>query len=134
VRWRGRGDQALSVPDEKLTIIRKGNIDRQRGTPGAYVIGDPEFVRSVLEKDREKRLRIERYRLERLSINDVTAKYATLAGIKPEELLHRARGNYRAAARKVFADVRHYEYGFAIVEVARYFCGSHSPMRSDKER
>lgn len=78
--------------------------------------------------DGAKRLRIARNRLEQLSIEDVAAKYAALAGIMPEDLIHRARGNFRAAARKVFAYICHHEYGFSIVEISRYFGCSHSPM------
>ena len=50
---------------------------------------------------------------------------ASAAGIAPEDLLRRARGNYRAAARKVFAFVCCREYGFTIVEVAQYLGHTH---------
>jgi hypothetical protein len=95
--------------------------------PGSYVIGDSEFVRGVLAKERENRLRIVRHRLERLSTGDLAAKFATAAGITPEDLLRRFAA-VTAAARKVFAYVCCREYGFTIVEVAQYLGHTHSPM------
>jgi len=120
--------EAVNQSSESLSVLRKGNTDRDGRTPGSYVIGDPEFVRSVIAKERENRLRIARHQLERLSIEDLAAKFAAAAGITPEDLLRRARGNYRAAARKVFAYVCCREYGFTIVDVARYLGHTHSPM------
>ena len=111
-----------------MSMLRSANTDRDRGTPGAYVIGDPEFVRSVLEKDREKRLQIARHRLERVSIEDLAARFAAGAGVTLQELRRRARGNHRAAARKVFAYICHRLYGFTIVDVAHYLGCTHSPM------
>ena len=91
-------------------------------------MGAHEFVKSVIAKERENRLRVARHQLERLSIEDLAAKFAAAAKITPEDLLRRARGNYRAAARKVFAYVCCREYGFTIVDVAQYLGHTHSPM------
>ena len=91
-------------------------------------MGAHEFVKSVIAKERENRLRVARHQLERLSIEDLAAKFAAVAKITPEDLLRRARGNYRAAARTVFAYVCCCEYGFTIIEVAQYLGHTHSPM------
>jgi hypothetical protein len=40
--------EAGSQSSESLSVLRKGNADRDGRTPGSDVIGDPEFVRGVL--------------------------------------------------------------------------------------
>lgn len=119
---------ALNASTDMLPAIRKGNTDRGRSSPGAYVIGDPDFVKSVLGRDRERRLQIARHRLEGLAIEGLADKFATAAGITTEELHQRGRANYRSDARKVFAYVCHRMYGFTAVEIARYLGCTQPPI------
>jgi len=120
----GRSEDELPV----YSLIRKGNTDRDRRTPGAYVIGDPEFVKRVLAKDHARRAEISRFRLEGLSIEDVASKIAAAGRIAPKDLLRRGRANRRAAMRKIFAYACHCLYGYPIVDIARYLGCAHSPM------
>jgi hypothetical protein len=121
-------ENALNASTDMLPTIRKGNTDRGRGLPGAYVIGDPDFVKSVLGKDRERRLLLTRHRLEALAIDDLADEFATAAGLTPEELRRRGRANHRADARKVFAYLCHRTYGFTAVEIARYLGCTQPPI------
>jgi REP element-mobilizing transposase RayT len=118
------GDEAA----ELLSSIRKGNTDREKRNPGAYVIGDPEFVRQVLAKDHAQKAHISRHALENLAIDDVATKIAKAAGIAKHELWWRGRANRRSALRKIFAYICYRMYGFTIAEVARYLDCTHSPM------
>jgi REP element-mobilizing transposase RayT len=119
---------AMKKPDAYFAGFRKANNDRSQSEPGVYVIGDPEFVRNVLKKDRDKKLRIARHLLERTTIDELAARFACALKLGKIELLCRARGNSRSAARKVFAYLCHREYGFSIVEIAHYLGCTHSPV------
>ena len=64
-----------------------------------------------------RRLGIPPHALERISVEEPASRFCAAAGVSTEDLCRRSRGNYRAAARKVFAYISHRWYGFAIVEV-----------------
>jgi len=127
-RYREFIDTALNANAGEWDLFRKGTTGRDMGEPGAYVIGDTDFVKEVLAKDREKRLRVARYRRERLSMPDIAETFSRAAGIDTDELRRRARGNRTSALRKVFAYVCKEWFGFTIVEIARYLDCTHSPV------
>ena len=120
--------EAANMKDDDLSMIRKGNLDTDRKTPASYVIGDPEFVKEVLDRDRERRLQIPRHRIKGITMEQFASRFSNAAGIQPEELLRRSRGNYRSAVRRLFAYAAHRLYGFSIVDIARFLRCSHSPM------
>jgi len=119
---------ASDTPDDELTIFRQGNSDRQRGEPSSYVIGDHAFALEVIAKDQSLRLRLARHKLEHCTITDLALRFAAVAGIGIDVLCRRARKKHNANLRKLFAYVCHNEYGFTVVEIARFLGCTHSPM------
>lgn len=113
---------------EILPAIRKGNSDRDPKAPGSYVLGDLDFVRGVLRRDRENRLRLGRCRLDGVSIDEVAAKFANAAGIPVEDLQRRGRSNHRGMCRKLFAYVCHRYYNYSTVEIARFLDCTQPPV------
>jgi chromosomal replication initiation ATPase DnaA len=121
-------EEAHGGAERFLSSIRKANTNRDQATPGAYVIGDPEFVRGVLAKDRERRLMVARHKVDRVTVDELTVRFAQVAGIDHNELRLRGRASRRARARKLFAYVCHRLYGFTTVEVSRYLGCTQPPV------
>lgn len=58
-----------------LDIVRKSNAGKkEKSSPECWVIGDPEFQRNVLLKDKSNRLSIAEFKRQGLGLDDVLEK------------------------------------------------------------
>lgn len=119
-------DQSANV----VETIRKNNIGIQSvHQTGCWVIGDAQFVRSVMKDTRNRRLRLARYRKEGITLEQIATRIASRAGLPREKLNRRSRGTFESNLRKVFAYICRYEYEFPVVEIGR-FLGIQGPATS----
>ena len=94
-------------------IIRKADAGR-RGVeePRCWVIGDPEFTKALLRKDKEHRLTLQRNKREGITLEDILTRTAQRLGIDKETLRAPSKRTPQASARMVFSHFAR-EYGFS---------------------
>jgi putative transposase len=107
--------------DDLIDTIRKSNqgMTDVRQT-GCWVIGDQEFVTSVLNTDKENRLRIALFKKHGWTFEKVARKVADCFSLNVEDLARRSRLTTTADARKAFAYLCRARLGFAVNEIGRY--------------
>jgi putative transposase len=110
-----------NVPDDLIETIRKSN----QGTmdvrqTGCWVIGDQEFVVSVLKTDKENHLRIALFKKLGWTLEKVAREVANCYNLKAEDLDQRSRQTTIAEARKIFAYLCRTRLGFPVNEIGRY--------------
>jgi REP element-mobilizing transposase RayT len=115
--------------DEIGDTVRRADTGRPRSDePDRWVIGDPEFVKGVVAKDRQNRLRLSRHRVEKVTLEDIAEKVCVACGVSVEQLRRRTRATHAASVRKLFAYLCRTEYGFAVVDIGRFLGTSGPPM------
>jgi REP element-mobilizing transposase RayT len=103
-------------------IVRKANAETENiHLTGCWVIGNKEFVRKAIERDRLRRVRIADYAKQDIHIGDIAQKVAKYYGLPFEALGRRGKSNDRSAARKAVAYIASQRYGIPVIEIARYF-------------
>jgi putative transposase len=125
-------EEGLSQKEDGGAIIdtlRKNN----RGTEsmlssGSWVIGDQEFVKTVLTQDKQRKLRLARYSAEQVTLDNVAKKVGSALGVSIEQLRSRSRGGTVSDARKIFSYVSRKVYEFPIKEIGRYLGISGPPV------
>ena len=119
-----------NIGSECISSIRgsnKGTIDvRETGT---WAIGDPEFVRSVIEKDKQNRLRIARFKKLGWTLDRAAKEVATCFNIDVETLRTRSRLTPSAEAKKSFAYICRSLLDFRTIDIGR-FLGITGPAAS----
>jgi len=95
-----------------------GGTDRSR--PSRWVIGDPEFVRLAVRRDRQRRLRIARHVSDGWDLDRLCAVAAKAVGVRPVELKARSHVGPVSNGRRILAHLAHRELDVPVVEVARY--------------
>jgi putative transposase len=110
-------------------LIRQGSNDKvDQNDHKCWVIGDPEFVKSALEQDKARRLRIAPYQKESVTVQTIVEDIARQMGIEANEMLTRGRKSDRSIGRKIVAAIAHRTYGIPITEIARHFNIGHSSI------
>jgi len=109
--------------DELVRLVRKSNAGIEAGRKAnCWVIGDQAFVRGVLAKADESRLRISRFEKDGGDLAGLAVKISRKFGIEAMDLQRRSRGGKGSEARKEFVRVAVREYGAPSALVAG-FCG-----------
>lgn len=122
-------EEGLSQKEDGGSIVdtlRKNNLGAEdMQSSGSWVIGDQEFVKTVLTQDKQRKLRLARYSAEQVTLDDVAKKVGTALGVSIEQLRSRSRGGMASDARKIFSYVSRKVYEFPIKEIGRYLgiCG-----------
>jgi REP element-mobilizing transposase RayT len=102
------------------SIIRASNgAKRDRNDVGTWVIGDPDFQKSVIEKDRQNRLTLARCRRENISLDDVLKKTARKMGVEAHLIRQRSKRTPQADARMIFCFLAR-ELGFPTLETGNF--------------
>jgi chromosomal replication initiation ATPase DnaA len=110
-----------STPNMVVDIIRKSNTgESDIHQTGCWVIGDQEFVKSVLDADKEHRLRIAEYCKNGVTLEVAARKVADHYNITVTQLLTRSRLTVTAEARKVFAYGCRSFLGFPVNAIGKY--------------
>jgi putative transposase len=106
--------------DDIFSMLRTNNAGkRDRNTAGYWVIGDSEFQKSIIEKDRENRLTIARFRREGITLHDVLKKAAEKTGVDEAMVLCRSTRTPQAAARMILCFFAR-ELGFPTIETGNF--------------
>ncbi|MBD3418765.1 MAG: hypothetical protein GF398_01480 [Chitinivibrionales bacterium] len=85
-----------------------------------WVIGDQEFVAQALKADKDKKLRLARFKREGKDIRAISGKVAAALHIDPQEIRCRARTGVAADARKIVAYCGHREFEIPAIDIARH--------------
>jgi putative transposase len=124
--------EGLSATDAVDTIWeavrRSNNGEEDRLSPECWVIGDHEFVKKILQDDKQRRMRLARFRIEGITIDDVGKKIAEATGVTIDEIRRRSRGTRGSDARKVLAYVCNKVYGFPVKMIGGYLGISGPPV------
>jgi len=89
-------------PDPFLDTVRAGNANKKdRNAPERWVIGDPEFQKSVLQRDRTNRLTLARYKKEGLTLDGLATVIAKKTGVRKDLILRRSKRTMHADARMI---------------------------------
>jgi hypothetical protein len=103
-----------------VDTVRESNRGvEKKDRPACWVIGDREFVVSVMSKN-EERLRSMNVLREQWSMKEVLNRVASEHTLKPEDLKKRSRLSAVSECRKEFAYICCRVLGFSVEEVARY--------------
>jgi hypothetical protein len=104
-RYRSFLESGLSVDEDDFIrrLRSSGAAAMDRAEPGMWVIGDRTFVRTALEQDRQRRLRLARYAREGWSMERVCELVARRLGIDRGAIFRRGREDVRSSARKIAA-------------------------------
>ncbi len=89
--------------DVLLRLVRDSNNGKQLGRQaGCWVIGDDDFVKSVLTQAEDSRIRVSRFEKEGRNLDGVAIKVAQKFQVSIETLKRRCRGGIGSDARKIF--------------------------------
>ena len=101
-------------------MIRRSNqgVDK-KDKPECWVIGDPDFVRSVMSRHRQ-RLLLSRARTERWDLENLCDQVAREEGVNVGEMKIRTRAGRGSVARKKFCYIACRVLQFPIAEVAAF--------------
>jgi hypothetical protein len=92
-----------SNDDVLVKLVRDSNKGKESGRQaGCWVIGDDDFVKSVLAHAEDSRLRINRFEREGRNLDGIAEKVAKKFQVSIETLRRRCRGGIGADARKIF--------------------------------
>ena len=106
--------------DEIFSSIRANNAGtRNRNSAGSWVIGDSDFQRLVIEKDRQNRLMLARCRRDGISLDDVLKKTAEKTGVEEQQIMCRSKRTPQAEARMVFCFLAR-ELGFPTLITGKF--------------
>jgi hypothetical protein len=83
------------------------------------ILGDGDFVESVLAEADEKMTRQFAYKCKGISLDDLQQAVATLIGIKPEDLFGASKARKVTKGRILFCYLAVREMGLSMTEVAR---------------
>ncbi|NLG18878.1 MAG: hypothetical protein GX556_16250 [Fibrobacter sp.] len=107
--------------DEIISKVRSANLGSYSfSDPTSWVIGDENFVRKVLEENRNRRIRLALHVLENVTIDTLTQRICSCAGLKKEDLLHPGRLNEVSTGRQLLASVGVCHFGFSNIDLADY--------------
>jgi putative transposase len=126
VRFLEQGLSQKEVGGGIVDTLRKNNLGTESIlSSGSWVIGDQEFVKKVLEQDKQRKIRLARYSAEQVTLDDVAKKVGSALGVSIQQLRSRSRGGMASKARKVFSYVSRKAYEYPIKEIGRYLgiCG-----------
>jgi REP element-mobilizing transposase RayT len=128
--YRAFIEAGIGAQSDLVETIRASNNETEsiRHT-GCWVIGNNEFVKSVVERDRQRRILIAEHAKQGVNVGDIAGKVAKHFGLPVEELSCKGRNNSRSTARKALAYLAHRRLGISVAEIARYF-GIRSPSVS----
>ena len=107
--------------DEIISKVRSANQGScSFSDPASWVIGDENFVRKVLEENRNRRIRLALHVLENVTIDSLTQRICSCAGLKKEDLLRPGRLNEVSTGRQLLASVGVCHFGFSNIDLATY--------------
>lgn len=107
--------------DKTIKIVRDANRGKVNSSkPELWIIGSPDFVRIILEKDRCRRARVARHITEDITFEKLHHALQLCLYCEKEELFHQGRLNQKSTSRELFAFLGVCCYDFHAVEIADY--------------
>jgi len=107
--------------DELLTLVRQSNVEkRSRHEPMCWVIGDQDFVRSAIEKDRYRRAEIASHAAKGWNLDRLAKYIAGKVDVSTVDLKKRGRATSGSRARKLMAYIGYAKLGISQHEIAAH--------------
>lgn len=92
-RYLDKGLKESATEDTLLSLVRKSNAGSEAGRkPDCWVIGDQEFVRSVVESSKARHLRVNHFAIEGVTLDCIAEKISDIFKVEKDMLLRRQRG------------------------------------------
>lgn len=106
---------------EVLKLVRKSN----RGTlnfhgSNCFIIGDKDFLGTILSEDQCQKARIARYIKENVTLDKMLEKIRICVDFEPEDIFRRGKLNEISTARQLFAIIGHCYFEFKCIDIARH--------------
>lgn len=114
------GLKSKSASEVENTISRSNQAKEIGRLSHNWVIGDPEFVKEVLQNANKKRLRIKEYTSVEACFETLAQKICAHYGISVETLKNRQRLGPGSDSRKLFSFVACKHYHLTTTQVAEY--------------
>ncbi len=107
--------------DEVIAQLRKSNQNCQNSSkPQLWILGDSDFVRSVIEKSQRQDSVLARHLQMNISRENLHQIVEKVLSVPSGSLLKQARGNNKSTARVLFAFIGVTVLDFKAVDLARY--------------
>ncbi|MFP4014674.1 MAG: transposase [Chitinispirillaceae bacterium] len=107
--------------DEVIRIVRNANRGKMNfSKPELWVIGSPDFIRMILERDRCRRARVARHITFNTPLEKIHASLQLCLNCEKEELFLQGRVNQKSTSRELFAYLGACCYDFQNTEIANY--------------
>jgi len=115
--------QGVDSENDDFTLqMMKINRDIQDNQDtGSFVIGNPEFVKKVLNEAEEIKQRLSRASVDGITIENIAAEICKQEGVEIRDLLRKGRANKLAQVKASIASVAHQKYQIPVVQIASYF-------------
>lgn len=121
VRFLEAGLAGTGEYGEIVDALRKNNRGAENQLSSrSWVIGDHEFVKTILDQDKQRKIRLVRYSAEQVTLEDIAARVGAAVGVPVDKLRSRSRGGAISKARKIFSYVSRKKYEFPIKDIGGY--------------
>ena len=112
-------DENGSADAGELADDHRAELDAsQKGLPA--IVGNPEFVRLALSKNKQRLLLVKRFKDNPEALNELAGQVCAKHAIALADLQRRGRNNPRSTARKDFCARAHSELQASDTAIARY--------------
>lgn len=85
-----------------------------------FIIGDKDFIGTVLDEDRCRKARLARYIRENVTLNGVLDKVKNCVNFYHEDIFRQGKLNEVSTARQLFAIVGHCHFEFKCTDIAKH--------------
>ena len=127
-------EAGIGAKDELVETVRAANKEAESiHHTGCWVIGNRDFVKKSVERDRSRRIGLAAHAKQGVSLDDIATKVAAHFGLAAGDLSRRGRHDVRSTARKAVAHIARQDYGVPVVDIARFF-GIRPPSVSEMLR
>ena len=115
------------MADDVLNTVRKSNkgaVNIHDST--CWVIGDRDFVRKVIQTDKEKRVALRRYQREGWDVHRLAAFVAKTMKVPFDKMAYSSKRTRQAEARKAFCFLGYRNLGLSARQLGEYLSISSS--------
>ncbi|MDG5815801.1 transposase [Chitinispirillales bacterium ANBcel5] len=121
--------QNTTGSNQFIKLLREANNGKQSFSNALpWIIGDSQFIQSVLKKDRLRKLRLARHANGNMSLELLRKSIENCMQLSDEELFFKGRLNSRSQARQFFAHIGKMFFDFSCKSIADYLNVSSSSV------
>ncbi len=122
--------KGLNVQNEEVIgNIKNANLGK-RGfqKPELWIIGNPEFIQDTLTKDKCRRARLARHKIENVTFESIHKAVEDILYLDTDTIFRQGYFDVNSTARELFVFVSKYRYDFSGAQIAKYLKISESAV------